>query len=72
VLAEVDPESVLWSPPQYVYTAKELAAIKEAVKNAVAYPYQVTQSSYKESVSGQTGTAGLQDFNAIDGYDWTH
>ena len=72
VLAEVDPESVLWSPPQYVYTAKELAAIKEAVKNAVAYPYQVTQSSYKESVSGQTGTAGLQDFNTIGGYDWTH
>lgn len=45
-LTECDLDTISWTPSQYTYTDYQLAAIREAVENAYAEPYKVTNALY--------------------------
>lgn len=70
VLRGTDPANVLWAPAQYSYSLKERSAIREAVSNAVAKPFEVTQSSYIDTTEGISGDGNLQDFDVPETYTW--
>ena len=70
VLRGTDPANVLWAPAQYSYSPKERSAIREAVSNAVAKPFEVTQSSYIDTTEGISGDGNLQDFDVPETYTW--
>lgn len=60
-----DINSLSWKPEGYIYTKNKIDAIKEAVNNAYAKPYEVTQSTITEddedidsSVTGIFAAAG--------------
>ena len=58
-------DNIKWIPASYPYIEGELGAIREAVKNAVANPYEVTQSTFTKNPStpepGKNNTRELTD-----------
>lgn len=45
-----DIDAIDWVPPTDIYSGSQLSAIKEAVNNAYAHPYEVTQSEFTEDL----------------------
>ena len=70
VLTGGDIADVTYTPSGYTYSSEAVAAMKDAVNNAVATPYAVTQSAYPpdENAFDYT-TATLEEILANDGYD---
>ena len=70
VLRGTNPANVLWTPTQYIYSPKEKSAIMEAVRNAVAKPFEVTKSSFVDTSMGFSDNGNLQDFDMPETYIW--
>ncbi|MBQ8496197.1 MAG: DUF4886 domain-containing protein [Clostridia bacterium] len=49
-LTGIDAEAIDWVPAEYLTIGDDLDAIREAVNNAVANPYEVTESSFDKRV----------------------
>ena len=47
-LTGCDLAAIDWTPAEYLYSPRQLEAIKEAVENAAGVPYEVTPSTYTE------------------------
>lgn len=62
-----DLSKITWRPSSYSYTANQIGAIKEAVENAYAHPYEVTQSTFRED--SVDPDAGLVDILRANGYE---
>ncbi len=69
----VSPDAVKWTPPEYAQVAEDFNVIKEAVANAVANPFAVTESKIKEkkvlTLEERFAGAGL-DINDYEIIDW--
>lgn len=62
-----DLSRITWHPSSYSYTENQIGAIKEAVENAYAHPFEVTQSTFRED--SVDPDAGLVDILRANGYD---
>lgn len=60
-----DINKINWKPSGYIYSQNQIEAIKEAVNNAYAKPYEVTQSTYTE----EEEEASLTDLLEAAGYN---
>lgn len=66
-LTGCDLEKITWTPSGYIFTSARVAAIKEAVENAYANPYQVTPSTVTEDK--EDPNASLPSLIRAAGYD---
>ena len=64
-----DLSQITYTPPAYTFTANTVAAMKEAVDNACAHPYEITQSTYLPEDEIDYATASLTDILKWEGYD---
>jgi hypothetical protein len=48
LLTRISPDEIKWVPPSFGNISEDLAPIREAVKNAIATPFEVTESTIKE------------------------
>lgn len=68
----ISPDAVKWTPSEYAQVAEDFEVIKEAVANAVANPFAVTESKIKEkkvlTLEERFANAGLDmsDYELID------
>ena len=62
-----DLSKITWHPSSYSYTENQMAAIKEAVENAYAHPYEVTQSTFVDDYVAPD--QGLLDILKAAGYN---
>ena len=68
----ISPDTVKWTPPEYAQVAEDFEVIKEAVTNAIASPFAVTESKIKEkkvlTLEERFMEAGLNmdDYDLID------
>lgn len=62
-----DLSKITWHPSSYSYTENQMAAIKEAVDNAYAHPYEVTQSTFVDDYVAPD--QGLLDILKAAGYN---
>ena len=62
-----DLSKITWHPSSYTYTENQIGAIKEAVENAYAHPYEVTQSTFRDD--HVEPEASLVDILKANGYD---
>lgn len=66
------PDAVKWTPPEFAQVAEDFEVIKEAVANAIATPFAVTESKIKEkkvlTLEEHFANAGLDmsDYELID------
>ena len=69
----VSPDAVKWTPSDHSQVAEDFEVIKEAVANAVATPFAVTESKIKEkkvlTLEERFAGAGL-DINDYETIDW--
>ena len=66
-LSGCDLSRITWHPSSYSYTENQMAAIKEAVENAYAHPFEVTQSTFVDDYVVPDG--GLVEILRSAGYD---
>lgn len=66
-ISECDLSAISWTPKGCLYTRKQLEAIKEAVNNAYAKPFQVTASTVTED--DEDINASLESVLRAGGYD---
>ena len=64
-----DLEKITYIPSSQSYTDGVMAAMKESVNNAIAKPYEVTQSTYTTDPDAGEEVDGFEKILADNGYD---
>lgn len=68
-LTGCDLEKITYIPDGYTFNDKAIAAMKDAASNAVAKPFEVTQSAYPPDNTFDPATATIEQIFEHEGYD---
>ena len=68
-LTGCDLEKITYIPDGYTFNDKAIAAMKDAASNAVAKPFEVTQSAYPPDNTFDAATATIEQIFEHEGYD---